>query len=33
LLLEGQISHTILGRMSPRELLVFQLKQIMIGKN
>jgi AcrR family transcriptional regulator len=33
LLLEGQISHTILERMSPRELLEFQLKQIMIRKN
>jgi AcrR family transcriptional regulator len=33
LLLEGQISHTILGRMSPRELLEFQLGQIMVKKN
>jgi hypothetical protein len=33
LLLEGQISHTILERMGPRELLEFQLKQIMIRKN
>ncbi len=33
LLLEGQISHTILGRMSPRDLLEFQLGQIMVKKN
>ncbi|MBI5352539.1 MAG: TetR/AcrR family transcriptional regulator [Chloroflexi bacterium] len=31
LLLEGQISHTVLERASLRELVEFQLKQIMIG--
>jgi AcrR family transcriptional regulator len=30
LLLEGQISHTILEQMSLRELVEFQLKQIMV---
>jgi AcrR family transcriptional regulator len=30
LLLEGQISHTILERKSPRKLLEFQLGQIMV---
>lgn len=31
LYLEGQISHTILERMKPRELLEFQLRQVMVG--
>jgi len=31
LLLEGQISHTVLERASLRELVEFQLKQIMVG--
>lgn len=30
LLLEGQISHTVLGQMSLRELVEFQLGQIMV---
>jgi AcrR family transcriptional regulator len=31
LTLEGQISHTILEKMSQRELLEFQLKQVMVN--
>jgi hypothetical protein len=30
LLLEGQISHTVLDQMSLRELVEFQLEQIML---
>jgi len=30
LLLEGQISHTVLEQMSLRDLVEFQLKQIMV---